>query len=107
MSIFLFPAKNPNTPLDLGTEFAKLVISVPASVAVSTSLESILFFTVSEKSTNPSANFLSFPPNLSTSLFPAKNPNTPLEFGTESANLVMSVPALVAVSTDLESYLLT
>ena len=99
MSTSLFPANHPTTPLEFGTESANLVISVPASVAVLTALESILSFTVSEKSTNPLANFLSFPPNLSTSLFPTKNPNTPPEFGTESASSVINLPALAAADT--------
>ena len=92
-------------PPDFGTDLASLVTSVPASVAVLTDLESIFPLTASEKSTNPSANVLSLPPNVSISLLPTKYPSKPPEFGTESANLVIRVPASVATVTDFESIL--
>ena len=103
MSTSLFPTSAPIKPFELGTESASLVIRVPASVAVLTDLELILFLTVSEKSTNPSANFLSLPPNLSTSLFPTSAPSKPPELGTDLASSVINSPALVAADTDFES----
>ena len=99
LSTSLFPANHPTTPLEFGTESANLVIRLPASVAVLTDSESILPFTTSEKSTNPLANFLSCPPNVSTSLFPANHPTTPPEFGIESASSVINLPALAAADT--------
>ena len=105
LSTSLFPTKNPTNPPEFGTESANLVIRFPASVAVLTDSESILPFTVLEKSTNPSANFLSFPPNVSTSLFPTKNPTNPPEFGIESASSVINLPALAAADTASASIL--
>ena len=68
------PTRNPSKPPELGTDLASSVINLPALVAADTDFESILPLTVSEKSTNPSANFLSFSPNADISLSPISQP---------------------------------
>ena len=72
---------------------------IPSSSSAMAFIEVMFTFfrSLLQKATKASPNVLSFSPNLSTSLFPANHPTTPPEFGTESANLVTSVPASVAV----------
>ena len=65
----------------------------------------MLPFTVSEKSTKPSANGLSFLPNTSQSFSPKNLPRRPPLLGIEDANSVTILPALEAASTALGSTL--